>query len=152
MRATRGIASETGSVMVIVALTLVVLLGFLALGIDLGMLFTARTDAQRAADAAALAGASAFVDNPRAAAVAPATARATEYALRNTFRNGPIDSSDVTITVIPDSTKVGVLVHRDSVRTWFGWLFGLRTVRVSAYAAAVAMSDKIGRASCRERV
>src|SRR3989454_12536765 len=57
MRATRGIANETGSVIVIVALTLVVLLGFLALGIDLGMLYTARTDAQRAADAAALAGA-----------------------------------------------------------------------------------------------
>ncbi|PYO65688.1 MAG: pilus assembly protein TadE, partial [Gemmatimonadetes bacterium] len=80
MRASiRMVESETGSVIVIVALTLLVLLCFLALGIDLGMLYTARTDAQRAADAAALAGASAFVDNPRAAAVAPATARATEY-------------------------------------------------------------------------
>src|SRR5437016_14185801 len=71
MRASiRMVESETGSVIVMVALTLVVLLGFLALGIDLGMLFAARTDAQRAADAAALSGASAFVDTPPAAAVA----------------------------------------------------------------------------------
>src|SRR2546426_5394992 len=80
----RMVESETGSVIVMVALTLVVLLGFLALGIDLGMLFAARTDAQRAADAAALSGASAFVDNPPAAAVAPARARATERSEEHT--------------------------------------------------------------------
>jgi hypothetical protein len=147
MRASRRlVGDETGAVIAIVAVTLVVLLGFLALGIDLGMLFVARTDAQRAADAAALAGASAFVDNQPATAVATARARAMEYARRNTFRNGPIDSSDVTITVIPDSSKVVVSVHRDSVRTWFGWLFGIRTVPVSADAAAVTSSA--GAARC----
>jgi len=140
------LGGERGSAILFVAVTLVALLGFLALGIDLGMLFVVRTDAQRAADAAALAGASAFIDNQPANAVAPAKARAMEYARRNTLRNGPIDSSEVTITVIPDSAKVGVLVRRDSVRTWFGWLFGIRTVPVSAYAAAVAASA--GAARC----
>src|SRR3989442_14432547 len=84
MRASiRVVESETGSVIVMVAVTLVVLLGFLALGIDLGMLFAARTEAQRAADSAALAGASAFVENPPGAAAAPARAPATAHALRN---------------------------------------------------------------------
>lgn len=135
-----GFSSERGAAIVFVAVSLPALLGFLALGIDLGMLFVARTDAQRAADAAALAGASAFIDNSSANAVTPAQDRAMEYARRNTFRNGPIDSNEITVTVIPESSKVGVLVHRDSVRTWFGWLFGIRTVPVSAYAAAVANS------------
>lgn len=138
--------SERGSAIVFVAVTLPALLGFLALGIDLGMLFVARTDAQRAADAAALAGASAFIDNSSADAVAPAQERAMEYARRNTFRNGPIDSSEITVTVIPESSKVGVLVRRDSVHTWFGWMFGIRTVPISAYAAAVANSA--GDAKC----
>jgi hypothetical protein len=140
------VRSERGSAIVFVTITLPALLGFLALGIDLGMLFVARTDAQRAADAAALAGASAFIDNSSAAAVAPAQARAMEFARRNTFRNGPIDSSEITVTVVPESSKVGVLVRRDSVRTWFGWLFGIRTVPISAYAAAVANSA--GDAKC----
>jgi hypothetical protein len=42
--------------------------------------------------------------------------------------------------------KVGVLVRRDSVPTWFGWVFGIRTVPVSAYAAAVA--TEAGAAKC----
>jgi hypothetical protein len=138
--------SERGSAIVFVAVTLPALLGFLALGIDLGMLFVARTDAQRAADAAALAGASAFIDNPSDEAEVPAQARAMEYARRNTFRNGPIDSSEIFVTVIPESSKVGVLVRRDSVHTWFGWLFGIHTVPISAYAAAVANSG--GSAKC----
>lgn len=147
MRVGRTVFSgERGSAIVFVGLTLPALLGFLALGIDLGMLFVARTDAQRAADAAALAGASAFIDNSSDNAVGPAQARAMEYARRNTFRNGPIDSSEITVTVIPESSKVGVLVRRDSVRTWFGWLFGVRTVPISAYAAAVANSA--GAAKC----
>ena len=138
--------SERGAAIVFVAVSLPALLGFLALGIDLGMLFVARTDAQRAADAAALAGASAFIDNSSDNAVAAAQERAMEYARRNTFRNGPIDSSEITVTVIPESSKVGVLVRRDSVRTWFGWLFGIRTVPVSAYAAA--MANSAGAALC----
>ncbi|HJS42614.1 MAG TPA: pilus assembly protein TadG-related protein [Gemmatimonadales bacterium] len=146
MRAGRTVfSSERGAAIVFVGVTLPALLGFLALGIDLGMLFAARTDAQRAADAAALAGASAFIDNASGNAVAPAQARAMEYARRNTFRNGPIDSSEITVTVIPESSKVAVLVRRDSVRTWLGWVFGIRTVPISAYAAAVASSAGAGK-------
>lgn len=143
---TQTLRAERGATMVIVALAMTALLGFLALAIDLGMLYTARSDAQRAADAAALAGASAFLDNNGPAAVGPARQRALEYALRNTFQNGPIDSNDVVITVLPDSSKVGVYIHRDSVATLFARVLGIRTVPISAFAAAQAANA--GAAKC----
>jgi putative Flp pilus-assembly TadE/G-like protein len=130
---------ERGATLVLVAVAMTALFGFLALAIDLGMLFVAHSDAQRAADAAALAGASAFLDSSSAAAVGPARQRALEYAMRNTFQNGPIDSSDVAITVLPDSGKVGVYIHRDSVRTLFAGVLGIRSVPVAAFAAAQAI-------------
>jgi hypothetical protein len=118
----------------------------MALAIDLGMLFVARNDAQRAADAAALAGASAFLDNEGSSAVGPANDRAMEYALRNTFQNGPIDSSEVTIRVVPESLHVGVWVQRDSVQTMFARILGMRWVPIGAHAAAQAADA--GSAKC----
>ena len=53
---------EEGSATALVAVSLTALVSLLALGIDVGMLFNARSEAQRAADSAALAGASAFLD------------------------------------------------------------------------------------------
>jgi Flp pilus assembly protein TadG len=47
---------EHGQVAIVVALMLVVLLGFAALVVDVGLNWAARTQAQAAADAAALAG------------------------------------------------------------------------------------------------
>jgi hypothetical protein len=49
--------------LVLVALSLVAMLAAASLAIDLGLLYVARSEAQRAADAAALAGASAFVNS-----------------------------------------------------------------------------------------
>jgi hypothetical protein len=53
--------NEQGYTIIIIASTLVVFLGFAALSIDIGVLYSARASAQRAADAAALAGAFVFV-------------------------------------------------------------------------------------------
>ncbi|MFQ6030696.1 MAG: pilus assembly protein TadG-related protein, partial [Dehalococcoidia bacterium] len=52
---------ERGMTLFLVAASLVVLLAISALAIDLGMLYVTRSEAQRAADAAALAGAQTFV-------------------------------------------------------------------------------------------
>lgn len=145
MRVT-SIRSERGATMIVVAVAMTALLGFLALAIDLGMLYVAHSDAQRAADASALAGASAFLDNSNSAAVGPAHQRALEYATRNTFQNGPIDSANVAITVLQDSNKVGVYIHRDSVRTLFARVLGIRTVPIAAFAAAQAV--QAGAAKC----
>ena len=142
----QALRSERGATLILVAVAMTALLGFLALAIDLGMLYTARADAQRAADAAALAGASAFLDNSASAAVAPARQRAFEYAERNTFQNGPIDSTNIVVTVIQDSGKVGVYIHRDSVPTLFARVLGIRTVPIAAFAAAQAV--QAGAAKC----
>ena len=48
---------ESGTVMVLVLAGLVALIGFTALGIDVGLVYNARTQAQAAADASALAAA-----------------------------------------------------------------------------------------------
>src|SRR5579864_590551 len=54
-------ASQRGSTLVLAAAALLMLLGMAGFAIDLLTLYVARTDAQRAADAAALAGAKVFV-------------------------------------------------------------------------------------------
>ena len=65
-------SDERGGTLVLVAVVIVALFGFAALAVDVGMGYTASEEAQRAADAGALAGASAFLDFQAAAAVAPA--------------------------------------------------------------------------------
>jgi Putative Flp pilus-assembly TadE/G-like len=62
-----GWDDEGGQVAIVVALMLVVLLGFAALVVDVGLNWAARTQAQLAADAAALAGARALPSDPAAA-------------------------------------------------------------------------------------
>jgi Putative Flp pilus-assembly TadE/G-like len=141
-----GLRSERGAVTVLVAVSMLTLLAFLALAIDLGMLYVAHNDAQRAADAAALAGASAFLEQDPALAVSTAHSRAMEYARRNTFQNGPIDSTEVDIRVVPESSLVGVIIHRDTVRTLFARVLGIRMVPIGAYAAAEAVDA--GNARC----
>lgn len=141
-----GTRSERGAVTVLVAVSMLALLGFLALAIDMGMLYVAHNDAQRAADAAALAGASAFMEQDAALAEPVARARAMDYALRNTFQNGPIDSAEVDIRVVPESALVGVRVQRESVPTLFARVFGIRHVPIGAYAAAEAV--QAGNARC----
>jgi len=144
--ATRILRTERGAALVLTVVAITTVLGFMALAIDLGMLFVARNDAQRAADAAALAGASAFLDNEGSSAVVHANERAMEYARRNTFQNGPIDSNEVTIRVVPESLHVDVWVQRDSVQTMFARVIGMRWVPIGAYAAAQAADA--GSAKC----
>src|SRR3954452_22519230 len=54
---------ESGSVLVIAALSMTALLGFVALATDVGLLFRTRRNVQIAADAAAIAGALDFLYN-----------------------------------------------------------------------------------------
>ena len=54
---TQNRKKEEGMVLIVVAVLLVALIGFVALAVDVGLLYAARTSAQEVADAAALAGA-----------------------------------------------------------------------------------------------
>jgi hypothetical protein len=146
-KSTRGAQSgERGSVMVVVVIAMTGLLALLALGIDLGGLFNARSEAQRAADAAALAGASAFLEYEESAVHQEARARAIEYATHNEIRNHGIAPEDVAVWVDLDAFTVRAAVRRDGVPTWFARLFGVDAVDIGAEATAWA--GEAGAATC----
>jgi len=141
MQQTHGlIRNRRGATLAIVAISLAALLSMLALAIDLGMLYKTRAEAQRAADAAALAGASVFLELAIKDSDKPDSANVRAYALAeaNYMTGGLIDSSEVTVQVIPDSEKVRVWVRRAAVPTWFARVFGIDAVPVGAKAAAEA--------------
>jgi hypothetical protein len=131
--------NERGATLVLVALAMFGLLGVAALAVDAAAAFAWRTEAQKIADASALAGGSAFMDvHPAAVAVQPAQDRAYEYALQHTIKGEAVDSSEVTVVVIPDSLKVRVGINRTGLPTWFARIFGVRSVDIGAIAAAQA--------------
>ncbi|MGB9641068.1 MAG: pilus assembly protein TadG-related protein, partial [Anaerolineales bacterium] len=74
MREKRMLKQEKGQAIVLIALAMVVLLGFTALAIDGGMLYSDRRHAQNAADAAALAGALQKANNQTNAVILQAIA------------------------------------------------------------------------------
>jgi hypothetical protein len=127
-------------------MSLVGLVGILALGIDLGALFTARSEAQRAADAAALAGASAFLEYPQDQARGPGEAWAIEYATSNEVRNRPVERDEVTVWVDTDESTVRARVRRDGVPTWFAGALGFDAIDIGA--EAVAWAGQSGAAQC----
>ena len=131
----RSFRDESGVAIVQVALSLAVLLGFGAIAVDAGMLYTKRTELQRTADAAALAGASAFIDYPVAVASAPARQRALDYALAHSNARTPISAGQVTIQVLPAEEKVRVRIGGTS-NTFFARILNRDFVDVAAQAAA----------------
>jgi len=131
-----------GGTLALTAVMMVGLLSVLALAIDLGMLYKTKGEAQRAADASALAGADGFRQfvDPNDA-VATVRQQAMELASRNVMTGGPIDTTtEVTVQVIPDSQKVRVWVRREAVRTWFARMFGVASTPIGAVAAARALN------------
>jgi hypothetical protein len=144
---TRLLRDENGATLAVTAVIIGAVMAMLALAIDLGMLRVARVDAQRAADAAALAGAAEFLYvTPPTAAVPTAHDSALSYAMKNTIRNLPIDSSEVTVQVIPSEQKVWVRIERTGLSLWFAKLLGRSIGTVSAAAAAAAV--QAGAADC----
>lgn len=119
---------ESGAVLIIVAISLVALLGFAALAIDVGSFYQAQRQAQAAADAGALAGAADIVNNQTAAAAGDATTYAQT--------NDPNFSSPIAVSQ-PDGAKVRVTVNA-TPPAFFGRFFGLLSTNVSATAVAAA--------------
>jgi hypothetical protein len=136
-----ALRDDRGSVMVVVALTMTALLSIVALAVDLGMLFTARSEAQRVADAAALAGAGSFLEAPKD--VERARRVAIDYGKRNTVRAAEVVILPEDVTVDMNLMRVTVAVRRtaergSAVATWFARIFGVDEVDVGARATAEA--------------
>ncbi len=140
--------NRRGMSLVLVAVSLTALIGVGAIAVDLGMLLRARADAQRAAEAGALAGASAFLDfNPNSAnIVAEAKQRAERFAEANAVLLSPVTALEDSVQVIVNEQKVRVWVRRGAVGTWFARIFGENTVGIEARAAAAV--TQVGGTNC----
>lgn len=135
---------ERGAITIMTALGMTVLLGSAAIAIDLGHMMNVRTESQRVADLAALAGAAAFVDAPAGSSVSTvARAWAINWAAQNTI-NG------VNVTLVPTDIDVNTVVQRvdvtvestaargNPISTIFARMLGINTVDIVTVAAAEA--------------
>jgi hypothetical protein len=128
-------------VLVVVASSMLALTSVVALSIDVGLMTTARVEAQRAADAAALAGAGAFIGSPGNAVLARQLA--TDFAAGNTVRSESVSVLEDDIVVDTDALTVSVFVYRNRERgnaipTFFAKVFGVDEVNIAAMATAEA--------------
>src|SRR5258705_10561857 len=132
---------EEGYTLVIIAALLVVFLGFTALSVDVGVLYSARASAQRAADAAALAGAFVFITRsdlsestvPKRSDVIKAQAIST--AATNKMLGASVTITEPDVTVDTPNRRVTVNVTQNQP-TLFARILGENSA--SIHAAAVA--------------
>jgi hypothetical protein len=143
-----------GALLPLVALSLIALLGFVALAIDIGMLLVAKTQVQNVADAAAMTGAR-TIDGSSNGNTAVATTNAQQTGAENLVLGTAVAASDMTIThgayhydptqrlfipqfppQAPDSyslTKVSITTSRPS---GFARVLGMQSLTVAATAIA----------------
>ena len=161
----RARGGERGQTILLVAISLVAMLGLAALAIDVVTLYVARTEAQRAADAGALAGAKMLVDtgltsDPCNAALANlaqilAINHARMVAQQNNVSGQPPTASvtfpnGTQTTTCPNgfgiNPQVKVVAQRTGLPTFFSrvWGQGLATVSATATAEAYNPSNSGG--------
>jgi Flp pilus assembly protein TadG len=148
--------NERGVTIVLVAFSLLALLGLAALAIDVATLYAAHGEAQRAADAAALAGARMFASSgytsaspswaaadvcqtsagPGAAAAANRQAEAV--AAQNQIAGQPATVLSITCNVTPANPQIAVTVQQTGLPSFFGRIWGPAASSVSATAVAEA--------------
>jgi len=128
-----------GQVLVLTAIVMIVLIEFVALATDLGLLWTKRRQMQTATDAAAVAGATALRNS------ASITSAANAVASLNGFTNG-ISSATVTINNPPSSGRyagnsnyVEVIIAQ-AEPSYFLRAFGYSSMKVSTRAVGGAMN------------
>ena len=147
--AARRLLDETGMSMVFVSVGFMAFFTATTLAIDVGLMMTARSQAQNAADAGALAGATAFVYNSFTdrSVGGPAVQSAINTAKRNKVigNDVSIDPPDVTFPLGPTgrNDRIQVWVHRTSARgnqipTLIGPIFGVNDFDIIATATAAA--------------
>ncbi len=123
-------SKESGAAMVLVAMSMVVLLGMAAFGTDLAWFYLNASRVQRAADAGALGG---VVWLPSQSGTAITTARAIAK------QNGYDDTlllQDVTPAVVSGESNQLQVTVRDTVPTFFAQIFGFNTMTIQRSAIA----------------
>ena len=137
--------SDKGQVLVLVALAIFVLLGFAALGIDVGFMYSVRHELQRSADAGALAGASAFTtgkwDDPSVQGIAEDRART--FASKDTVVTTLLNSAEppigeVHVDIIHQKYDHIEVVTQRNADLFFARIFGMSNRLITARAVARA--------------
>jgi len=154
-----GTTERRGVVFIMALVFMIVLLGFAALTIDVGVMYNARGDLQRSADAAALAAAAVLSEYELGDTVSVARTTAEEYVQKNHVLGKVVQAShsDVTflrshydadlneyafrpIELLPDAVRVNVELSETSpngpLSLFFAAVFGRLTTNVSASAVA----------------
>jgi hypothetical protein len=145
----RRLLDETGMSMVFVSVGFMAFFAATTLAIDVGLMMTARSQAQNAADAGALAGAGALVYNSFTDRTVggPAVQSAINTAKRNKVIGADVSivASDVTFPLGPagQNDRVQVWVYRNQARnnpipTLIGPVFGVNDFDIIATATAEA--------------
>jgi Flp pilus assembly protein TadG len=149
---------ERGQTMWLVALCLLVLIGMAALAIDVTTLYAARSQMQRTADAAALAGAKAFVDSGTTTDPTNLSLQALAKNLAGNAASGYIGAvltqnkingvapglaaaPTFDFTTHPGNPEITVTVQRTNLPTFFARIFGQTLATVSATATAEAYNS-----------
>ena len=125
------IREETGSVLVIVTLSLVTLLGVSAMVVDAGLAYTERVKLNNAVDAAALAGAQEMADSLHAH---QAEKVARDYAALNIADVDALKDLDV---IVDNETKKVTVSARKTMDLFFARVLDFFEVDIGARAAAV---------------
>ena len=137
---------ERGMTVAMLAVFIIGLLAMAALAIDLGVLYTARTSAQHAADAAALAGALTFLNpvsaQPGAAEEAAIATAGANYVLGKVVT---ISAADVNVDVANRLVTVTVpLTGPGAIGTFFARAIRVPSVDVTVQASAEAAENGSG--------
>ncbi|MDF2440064.1 MAG: hypothetical protein JWN98_1048 [Abditibacteriota bacterium] len=127
-----------GLVMIYVALGLVVFLSIAGYAVDMNLLYMRKARVQRAADAAALAGAWMLAN---LYSKDQAFAKSQEYATSNGYQNGPAGTTVTTTYPVaggpPNYYRVSISRPE---RTFFAGIMGINSVQVAATSTAVYLT------------
>jgi len=139
--------AERGATLAIMALMMALALGMSAMAIDYGMIKASKAEAQRAMDAAALAGASAFlIPDPTTDYAAEAEARARQYAKLHQVHRVWVTDPEVTVEVDLVKREVKASYAGGDISLWFARTIGINTMRINATATAKASES--GHSDC----
>jgi len=126
---------EDGAVAIIMAVAMVVLLGFAALATDIGLVNVQRSRLQTACDAAAMAAVRKLPGSPT-----EATATAKEYVVKNGFAQ-----NDITVTFENSNQKI-IITGSKQMATLFGSVLGRNQLNYTCTSAAASSGTSLGAA------
>jgi hypothetical protein len=142
-------SDQRGAISVIVAILLVALLGFAAIAVDIGVIYSERAQLQNGADASAIALAQKCAKDAADADCATTSALATTLANQNALDgmsrvyNINLDKTARKVSVTTSAKETGGADN--SVSLFFADVLGIPTKEVGARASAIWGSPKAGR-------